>query len=380
MQAQKMESIGRLAGGIAHDLNNTLSVILGYSELIMDRIPSHSKSSEDLRAIINSVTSSKTIVNQLLAFARRQTIAPRIIDINREIRNSTRMLKGFIGENIELSWRPSESPLKINMDPSQLGQILTNLMLNSRDAIDDNGKITIETKAVFFDENICEQNPDLDIGEYVCLSVTDDGCGMNERVREHLFEPFFTTKDVGEGSGLGLATVYGIVRQNNGSIRVYSEEGYGTTIKIYFPQCKDEAAFQGTDTISGIPEGNGETILVVEDDTSILSMVEQMLSSLGYSVLTAERPEDAIGIVRDNTGRIQLLITDVIMPGMNGRVLSREVVSMDEDITTLFISGYTANAIVKKGVLDKDVDFLGKPFSIGQLARTVHSLLKAKGS
>jgi len=322
------------------------------------------------------VTSSSTIVNQLLAFARRQTIAPRIVDINREIHDLTRMLKSFIGENIEFSWHPSESELKVNMDPSQIGQILTNLVVNSRDAIVDNGRISIETKPVSFDENICEQNPDLNIGEYVCLSVTDDGCGMNRRVREHLFEPFFTTKDVGEGSGLGLATVYGIVRQNQGSIRVYSEEGYGTTIKIYFPQCRDEADFKEPETIRGIPEGNGETILVVEDDASILSMMERMLSSLGYSVLTAERPEDAIAFVRNNVGRIALLITDVIMPGMNGRVLSREIVSIDEDIITLFISGYTANAIVKKGVLDKDVDFLGKPFSIGQLARTVHSLLK----
>jgi two-component system, cell cycle sensor histidine kinase and response regulator CckA len=375
-QAQKMESIGRLAGGVAHDFNNMLSVIIGYAELALEQIDPSSSLHEELQEIYNAALRSAEITQQLLAFARKQTITPKILNLNDTIEDMLKMLRRLIGEDIDLAWLPGSALGKIKMDPSQLNQLLANLSVNSRDAIEGVGKVTVETGSVNLDEVYCENHEGFTPGDYILLAFSDDGCGMEEEVLNKIFEPFFTTKEVGKGTGLGLAMVYGIVRQNNGFINVYSELGHGTTFNIYLPVYKSDNDEMAAKTIPDTPAGGNETILLVEDDASVMKLGKIMLEKLGYTVLTTNTPSDAIRIAKENAGKIHLVITDVVMPEMNGRDLSRQILSLSPDIKTLFMSGYTADVIAHRGILDEGVHFIHKPFSTKDLAIKVREALE----
>jgi PAS domain S-box-containing protein len=374
-QAQKMESIGRLAGGVAHDYNNMLSVIIGYAEMAMNRIDPNDPLQADIREIFNAATRSAEITQQLLAFARKQTIVPQVLDLNETVQGTLNMLKRLLGEDIDLAWRPAEGLWPIKMDPAQIGQILANLCVNARDAIAGVGKITVETRNVAFDEDYCTDHAGFIPGQYVLMAVSDDGCGMDKETLDKIFEPFFTTKTVGRGTGLGLATVYGIVKQNYGFINVYSEPGKGTTFKVYLARHASQTTEIRKEAAAQIPRGRGETILVVEDEKAILQLARTMLTGLGYTVLAAGTPDEALRLAGHYGGRIHLLITDVVMPGMNGRELAARLQAIYPDLRHLFMSGYTANVIAHQGVLDEGVHFLQKPFSMGELASKVRNAL-----
>ncbi|SEM16091.1 PAS domain S-box-containing protein [Syntrophus gentianae] len=376
-QAQKMESIGRLAGGVAHDFNNMLGVIIGYTEMAFRQVdPSHPVFAK-LQQIGKAAERSADLTRQLLAFARKQTIIPKVLDLNETLEGMLKILRRLIGEDIDLTWQPGKGLWPVNVDPSQIDQILANLCVNASDAIAGVGKIIIETGNTSFQEAYCTHHPDCVPGDYVLLAVSDDGCGMEKKVLDNLFEPFFTTKETGKGTGLGLATVYGIVKQNNGFISVYSEEGIGSTFKIYLPRYQGEIEEIQEEGLAEPARGN-ETILVVEDDPLILNMTIIMLQGLGYTVLSASRPDDAIRIAGEHAGEIHLLLTDVIMPQMNGRDLAKSLTSLFPQLKCLFMSGYTADLIAHHGVLDDNVDFVQKPFSMHALAAKLRETLDKK--
>jgi two-component system, cell cycle sensor histidine kinase and response regulator CckA len=311
----------------------------------------------------------------LLAFARKQTITPVVLDLNQTVEGMLKMLRRLIGEDIDLAWRPRSGLWPVKMDPNQIDQILANLCVNARDAIAGVGKITIETDKVTFDKAYCDDHAECVPGEFVLLAVSDDGCGMDRETQEHLFEPFFTTKGVGKGTGLGLATVYGVVKQNNGFINVYSEPEKGTTIKVYLPGHAGEAVETTAASTVETPYSHGDTILLVEDEQAILHMGKMMLERLGYRVLVAGTPREAMRLAEEHAGDIRLLITDVVMPEMNGRDLSERLQSLYPNLRCLFISGYTANAIAHRGILDEGVNFIPKPFSMKDLAAKVRLTL-----
>jgi two-component system, cell cycle sensor histidine kinase and response regulator CckA len=378
LQAQKMEAIGTLAGGVAHDFNNMLSVILGYSQLIMKTMEKDSDLYGFIDEIEKAANRSADITRQLLAFARKQTISPTTLNLNDTIEAMLKMLRRLIGEDIELAWLPGTTLLPVRMDPSQIDQILANLMVNARDAITDTGKITIETDNTSLSDDYCAAHPGFIPGNYVVLSVSDDGQGMNKETLNRIFEPFFTTKKAGEGTGLGLSTVYGIVKQNEGFVNVYSEPGKGTTFRIYL-RSQDERGVEDRPAVpTAMVAADGETILVVEDEVAILALAEKFLTGLGYTVLAANRPEKALEIAQNYPNLIDLLMTDVVMPGMNGKELSEELLKSRPDLKCLFMSGYTSNAIVHRGVLDKDVYFIQKPFSLNDLAAKVRAALEGQ--
>jgi len=376
--AQKMESIGRLAGGVAHDFNNMLTAILGHAQLALLRCTPSEPIHADLMAIEESAHRSAGLTRQLLAFARKQTVAPKILDLNDTVGGMLKMLLRLIGEDIDLVWMPGADLWPVRIDPSQIDQLLANLCVNARDAIVDVGKVTIETENTVFDEDYCAVHPGFVCGEYVRLAVSDDGGGMNQEVLDHLFEPFFTTKEVGQGTGLGLATVYGIVKQNEGFINVYSEPDSGSTFKIYLPRFAGEARDPRAASGVEIPQGRGETVLLVEDEAVILNVGRAMLERLGYTVLTAGTPGEGLRLAKTHTAEIQLLITDVVMPGMNGRDLAKLINDLKPGLNCLFISGYTASVIAHRGVLDEGVFFLQKPFSMKDLASKVRQALERK--
>jgi PAS domain S-box-containing protein len=374
-QAQKMESVGRMAGGVAHDFNNMLGVILGYTELALSRTDDNHKLKADLKEIQKAAHRSSDITKQLLAFARKQTISPRQLDLNDTVESMLKMLRRLIGEDIDLVWQPSAHLRPVKMDPTQINQILVNLCVNARDAVAGVGKIAIEIGSHTFDADYCNDHPGFIPGDFVRLSVSDNGCGMDRETLDNLFEPFFTTKEVGKGTGLGLATIYGIVKQNNGFVNVYSEPGRGTTFKIYLPrQAADE------DTGRGVPEKKAaahgtETILLVEDEPTILEMTRTMLERQGYLVLSAATPGEAMDLARAHADTIHLLMTDVVMPEMNGRDLAGQVVLLYPDIKRLFMSGYPANVIAHQGMLDDGVAFIQKPFSMTKMTEKVREIL-----
>ena len=377
-QAQKMESVGRLAGGVAHDFNNMLTVILGHAGLALDRVAPSDPVHADLAAIEKAAHRSADLTRRLLAFARRQTVAPRVLDLNATVSGMLAMLRRLIGEDIDLVWRPGADLGPVRIDPSQVDQILANLSVNARDAIPGAGRITIATRNAALDEASCASLAGSSPGEYVVLSVSDDGHGMGKEVLEHLFEPFFTTKGVGRGTGLGLATVYGIVRQNDGFIDVASEPGKGSTFTIYLPRhARREAAPNEQPAAAEPPASTGETVLLVEDEPAILRLAAIALRRLGYAVLTAGGPVEALERVRACDGPIQLVITDVVMPEMNGRELVDALARAKPGIKPLFMSGYTADVIAHRGVLDEGLRFLQKPFTIGSLATKVREALDA---
>lgn len=375
-QAQKMEAIGLLAGGVAHEINNMLTVILGYAELALRKVDPVQPLHADLKEIIKAATRSTEITRQLLVFARKQTIVPVVLDLNQAVESMLNMLRRLIGEDIDLVWLPAEESGTIKMDPGQINQILVNLCVNSRDAIADIGKITIETGNAVFDEAYCADHLGFVAGEYVLLTVSDDGCGMDKETSNQIFEPFFTSKEVGQGTGLGLSMVYGIVKQNNGFINVYSEPGTGTTFKIYLPRYAGQAVDVQRERVAEIPLGHGETVLVVEDEPALLKMSKIMLEKLGYRVLAAGSPAEALGLVEEHAAELHLLITDVVMPGMNGRDLAKRLHTLCPNMKILFMSGYSANVIAFQGVLAEDVNFIEKPFSMNDLAVKVAGVVR----
>ena len=374
-QSQKMESVGRLAGGVAHDFNNMLGVILGHAELgLMHLEPGH-RVCTDLKEIARAAERSADLTRQLLAFARKQTVAPKVIDLNETVTGMLKMLQRLIGEDIHLTWQPAPNLCQIKMDPSQIDQILANLCVNARDAITDTGRITIESGNCSIDADYCAANPEATPGDYVRLVVSDNGAGMDRETMSHIFEPFYTTKEMGKGTGLGLATVYGAVKQNNGFINVYSEPGTGTTFSVYLPCHERQISLKSAETGTvAVPHGQ-ETILLVEDEPAILNITSLMLEKSGYTVLRADTPGKASELAREHVGEIHLLMTDVIMPEMNGRDLAKNILSIYPDIKRLFMSGYTADVIAHHGVLEEGVHFIQKPFSLPVMAAAVRKVL-----
>lgn len=374
-QAQKMESVGRLAGGVAHDFNNMLGVIIGHTELAMNGTDSAQPAYSDLQQILRASHRSANLVRQLLAFARKQTVSPRVLQINETVESMLKMVRRLIGEDIELLWKPCLNDWPVKVDPTQIDQILANLCVNARDAIAGVGKVTIESHNVSFDEAYCRANPEASPGEYVVLAVSDDGCGMESEVLDRLFEPFFTTKEAGKGTGLGLATVYGIVKQNNGFIDVQSEPGRGTSFRIYLPRVSAPAAGEEPSQEQKKNPTGMERILLVEDEQSILQLTQRILEHHGYRVMAAPSPMEALDLAERHAGRIDLLITDVIMPEMNGRELMERISAVKPGFKCIFMSGYTGDILAKHSIVDKGVHFLQKPFSVKSLTEKVRQVL-----
>lgn len=378
LQAQKMESVGRLAGGVAHDFNNMLSVILGYTELELAKLDETQPLFRSLKEIRKAASRSADLTRQLLAFARKQTVTPKVLDLNKTLEGMLKMLRRLLGEDIDLIWQSEGNLLPVKLDASQVDQLLTNLCVNARDAIENVGKIVIETGTQILDEAYCRQHRGFLPGEYIMLAVSDDGCGMDKETQDKIFEPFFTTKGSRQGTGLGLSTVYGIVKQNNGFINVYSEPGQGTTFRIYLPSYMGEAVEDIKREAETIPRGSGEVVLIVEDEPLILTLAEKMLKTLGYSVLPADSPKKALQLAEAHTGDIELVVTDVVMPELNGRELAERLKKLYPDIKYLFMSGYTANVIAHRGVLDEGVNFIQKPFSTRELAQKVSEAITSE--
>ncbi|TAL17526.1 response regulator [bacterium] len=373
LQSQKIESVGQLAGGVAHDFNNMLGVILGHAEFALEQIEPQNPLREDLEEIQKAAKRSAEITRQLLAFARKQTVAPKVLDLNDTIEPMQKMLRRLIGEDIYLEWKPGKDLWRVKIDPSQVDQLMANLVTNARDAIQGVGKVEIETDNVTLDEQYCEGHAGFMPGEYVLLAVSDSGAGMKKEELAKIFDPFFTTKERGKGTGLGLSTVYGIVKQNGGFINVYSEPGLGTTFRIYLPRTlakAETAAEPGSVTLGG-----SETILLVEDEEAILGLGRRILASLGYRVLAAGSPAEALRLAEENKGAIGLLVTDVVMPEMNGKELYEKISAIQPGLKCLFMSGYTANVIAHRGVIDEGVNFLSKPFSLKTLGAKIREVL-----
>jgi PAS domain S-box-containing protein len=377
-QAQKLEAVGRLAGGVAHDFNNLLMGIMGNVELCQDQIVTGHPSRESLDEIMTIAQRSAKITQQLLAFARKQTITPKILDLNDALAGMLKLLRQLMGEDIDLTWRPGADLHLVKIDPSQIDQILANLCINARDAIAGIGTITLETENTVIDAGYCANHPEASPGAYVLLAVSDDGCGMDHDTLTHIFEPFFTTKDVGNGTGLGLATVFGIVKQNGGFVYVYSEPNKGTTFKIYLPQVAAEAIPAPVPNNADAPRGRGETILLVEDEKSLRVTCSRFLDTLGYKVLLAENPKEALKIASQHSGPIHLLLTDVVMPGMDGLQLSKQLRPLHRGMKILFMSGYTAEVMAQRCEIEERMAFIAKPFSRNDLAPKLREVLDSK--
>jgi PAS domain S-box-containing protein len=374
-QARKMESVGRLAGGVAHDFNNFLMGIMGYAELCRNAIDADHPASEWLDEITRQAERSANLTQQLLAFARRQTVAPIVLDFNRVVGNMLRMLRRLIGEDIDLDWRPGDGLWPVRIDPGQVDQILANLCVNARDAISGVGRVTIESENVSLDAEYCRAHACLNPGDYVMLAVSDDGCGMDRETMESVFEPFFTTKSSEKGTGLGLATVYGIAKQNDGFVNVYSEPGEGSIFKVYLPRFVGEVGEEQADSGRPVDPGGTETVLLVEDEEAIRSTMRPLLEDLGYTVLAAEGPGAALRTAAEHGSGIDLLITDVVMPEMSGRDLAERLLADFGSMKVLYMSGYTANVIAHRGILEEGMHFMSKPFGRDELARKVREVL-----
>jgi signal transduction histidine kinase len=375
-QALKMESVGRLAGGIAHDFNNMLSVIIGNAEMALEKLVPDDPLHEMLQEILKAARRSAEVTGQLLGFARKQTVAPKLLCLNDTTETVLKMLRRLIGEEIDLVWQPQKPLWSVKIDPAQLDQILANLCINARDAIAGVGKITIETDNVTFDQAYCAAHPGYQPGEFVQLVVSDDGCGMSRQTMSKIFEPYFTTKGVNKGTGLGLATIYGIVKQNAGFIRVESAPGEGTAFRVYLPRHQTASTPEPVKKdVTALAVQGSETVLLVEDNPAILVMTKTMLELLGYAVLAAPIPGEAIRLATAHPGKIDLLLTDVIMPGMNGRDLAQTLLIQHPHLARLFMSGYSADVMADGGVLDSHVHFIQKPFAMKTLALKVRQAL-----
>jgi len=374
-QAQKMESVGRLAGGVAHDFNNMLSVIIGIAELELEQVDPAAPLYGSLKGILKAAGRSADLTRQLLAFARKQTVAPRVIDLNESIGSMLTMLRRLIGEDVDLRWRPQAGLWNIKVDPSQVDQVLVNLCVNARDAIVGHGEICIETANTELDRAFCAGREGLVPGDFVLLSVRDKGHGMDAATLAKVFEPFFTTKPTGKGTGLGLSTVYGIVKQNKGLIDVESSPGKGATFRVYLPRQEAEPQARESAPERPVVAREKAAILVVEDEPAFLRLTARVLENRGYSVLAAQSPSEALKLARENPGRLNLVLTDVIMPEMNGLELAATLVGLQPGLKCLFMSGYTADVIASQGVLEEGLEFLQKPFSMQELAQKVAAVL-----
>ena len=381
LQSQKLEAVGRLAGGISHDFNNLLTVILGYSDITKRNLSEKDPLQRNVDEIIKASERAASLTRQLLAFSRKQVMQPKVFDLTTVVNDLEKMLRRMIGEDIEL-WVNSANDLgNIKADPVQLEQVIMNLVINARDAMPKGGKLSIETANVYLDESYSREHVSVTPGDYVMLAISDTGTGMDEATRQHIFEPFFTTKEQGKGTGLGLSMVYGIVKQSGGNIWVYSEAGRGTTFKLYFPRVT--AAAEDYKRVANMLEvpGGTETILLVEDADLVRTLARQVLETAGYRVFEAESADAAIRICESINGdRIHLLLTDVVMPGMSGNEMSRILLMKQPGMPVLYMSGYTDDAIVQHGVLEAGINFLQKPFTPVALALKVREVLDAKGA
>lgn len=374
-QAQKMEAFGQLAGGVAHDFNNVLTVITGYSEMLLSGAVPAEKHQDLIREIRKAGNRAASLTRQLLAFSRKQVLQPVELDLNTVVGEAERMLGRLIGEDIDLATALDPDLGRIKADPGQIEQVIMNLVVNARDAMPTGGHLTIETRNVALDQSYAQKHAEVQPGEYVMLAVTDSGCGMDEATKSKIFEPFFTTKEVGKGTGLGLATVHGIVKQSSGSIEVYSEAGQGTTFKIYLPRLKGPiSSRQSLPGLMLMPRGT-ETILLAEDEEGVRKIVRHTLESNGYTVLEASSGDEAAQLCQQHPSPIHLLMTDVVMPQMSGRQLANLVVGMRPTMKVLYLSGYTDDAVVRHGVLQAGMAFLQKPFTPLVLARKVREVL-----
>jgi PAS domain S-box-containing protein len=373
LQAQKMDAVGRLAGGMAHDLNNLLTVIGGNAEIALAGLDARQVPAGELEEIKQAVKRAAELIRKLLAFSRRAIVERRVVDLNAVLSEMELMLRRLIGEHIELVTRMADDLPAVRIDSTQAEQVLTNLVVNARDAMPEGGRLTLETAAVTVDETYRATCPDVATGRYLLLSVSDTGCGMSEEVRAHLFEPFFTTKEVGRGTGLGLSTCYGIVNQNGGFIRVFSRQGQGTTVQVYLPAVAEEAESKSK-LSQAVLVGGSEMILLAEDEAGIRRIVEQVLSSQGYQVLAARDGAQALELVGQLEKPPDLLVTDVVMPGMGGRELAERLVALHPALKVLYISGYTEDIIADRGTLKGD-DLLSKPFGAATLVAKVREVL-----
>ena len=374
-QAQKMEAVGRLAAGITHDFNNLLTVIVGYSDEILGQLVPSDPLHDLVTEIKSAGEKAEGLTRQLMAFSRREALAPRILDMNTLIANLTKILKRLLGGDIDLVFNPAPIPAMINADPGLIEQLVMNLAINSRDAMPRGGKLTVEISHVHFDDAYSASHFSVSAGPYVMLAVTDNGCGMDKDTQSHIFEPFFTTKEAGKGTGLGLATVYGVVKQSRGSIFVYSEPGAGTTFKVYLPAVKGSIEAAGK---SAVPARGSETVLLVEDDDSVRKLARSVLEDQGYTVLESAGGEEARLSAEKHKGPIHLLLTDVVMPGMGGRELSDALAPLRPDMRTLYMSGYTDDTVVRHGVLEKGMAFLQKPYTAESLLLKVREALDTR--
>ena len=375
-QAQKLESVGLLAGGVAHDFNNALGVVLGYAEMALNRVDPTSPVHEALSEIHNAAQRSAEITRQLLAFARQQTIHPRALSINAAVGGIRTMLGRLIGEDIDLRWQPGSDPWPVWMDPGQVDQLLINLCVNAREAITGVGAITIATGKVSLDPATGTAPPGCPAGDYVLLSVQDTGSGMDRATSERIFEPFFTTKELGKGTGLGLAIVYGIVTQNRGCIQVDSAPGAGTTFRIYLPRYPGDIGPAAEEEPPATPSRRGETVLVVEDDPFVRKLTRHMLEELGYTALEAASPAEGLALAERHRQTVRVLLTDVILPEMNGRDLAARVAQLCPDVRPVFMSGYAAGIVSERGVLEPGLSFVQKPFSVRELAEALARALE----
>jgi PAS domain S-box-containing protein len=377
-QSQKMEAVGRLAGGVAHDFNNLLTVILGYSQILAEGVPSGSRLADSTAQIKSAADRASGITRQLLAFSRKTVMTPRVVNLNDIMLNLDSLLRRLIGEDIEVLTVPANDLGSVTADPGQIEQVIMNLALNARDAMPHGGKLTLETSNEQLDESYAQRHQPTVAGRYVMLAVTDTGHGMSPETQARIFEPFYTTKEVGKGTGLGLSMVYGIVKQSGGYIWVYSEPDRGTTFKIYLPRVDQPAETTGLENRSRSVQRGTETILLVEDDPQLRQLSSSVLAHCGYKVLTANGPEEGLAICKENHRDIRLLVTDVVMPRMNGRQLAEQIVQVAPNVKVLYISGYTSNAIVHYGVLDAGLWFLPKPFTLSALVAKVREVLDSK--
>jgi two-component system, cell cycle sensor histidine kinase and response regulator CckA len=380
LQAQKMEGIGRLAGGVAHDFNNLLTAILGYIEMATKKLPTENPAHEYFHSIRHAAERSAALTRQLLAFARRQITEPRLVDLNALIQQMHELLRRVIGEDIELRTITRTGLGSVKLDPAQFEQVLMNLVINARDAMPDGGVLSIETANVELDEHYARQHQAVLPGAYVMLAVSDTGIGMTDEISSHLFEPFFTTKPPGKGTGLGLATCYGIIKQNGGHIWVYSEYGRGSTFKIFLPRApgvaSSDAAPDGPEvevTVTG-----NETVMVVEDEPLVRAITVETLETLGYHVLQASNGEEALQVAAGYDAPIDVLVTDVVMPAMGGPALTQHLHRVRPHMKVLYVSGYTDDAIVHHGVVEPGIQFLQKPFPLATLARRIRELLATR--
>ncbi len=373
-QAQKLEAVGRLAGGVAHDFNNLLTIITGYAEILLDVVPREHPDHEFVVEIGKAAARAATLTRQLLAFSRQQVLEPKVLDLNAIVHHTDKMLSRLIGEDIILSLSLAEGLSRVKADPGQIEQVLMNLVVNARDAMPQGGRLTIETSNVDLDNGYTQYHLEVEAGPYVMFAVSDTGVGMDPDTRRRIFEPFFTTKSAGTGTGLGLSTVFGIVKQSGGHIYVYSEPGHGSTFKIYLPVAAGEAATRVEPTRVPAPVGT-ETLLLVEDDEAVRAVTRMALERSGYTVLEAGNGREAIALAARHAGRIELLISDVVMPEVGGREVAEAITAVRPETKVLYLSGYTDDAVVRHGILRAEVAFLQKPFTPGALAKKVRQVL-----